>query len=105
MSKLYKSATLLVSRAYYHGGEGLENEGLRFFRSRQEYDAEAKRYGWNEGKSFKSSWCTPPVEIEALVGQKDLARFKEGNRPLTVDKVFFAAGLISKVNRIGGWQG
>lgn len=104
MSKLYKRATLLVSRSYYHGGDGLENQGLRFFRSQEEYDREAEKYDWNKGKSFKTSWCTKPVEMEALVSQKDLARFEQGH-PLTMDKVFFVSTLATKVHQVGGWQG
>jgi hypothetical protein len=104
MSKLYKQATLLVSRSYYHGGDGLENQGLRFFRSMEEYETEAEYHGWKDGKSFKSSWCTKPVEMEALVGQKDLARFEQGN-PLSMDKVFFMSTLATKVHQVGGWQG
>lgn len=104
MSKLYKPATLLVSRSYHQGGDGLENQGLRFFHSMKEYETEAEKHGWNNGKSFKSSWCTKPVEMEALVGQKDLARFQQGGH-LRMDKVFFVSTLATKVHQVGGWQG
>lgn len=104
MSKLYKRATLLVSRSYYHGGDGLENQGLRFFRTMEEYETEAEKHGWNNGKSFMSSWCVNPVEMDVLVGQKELALFQQGH-PLTMDQVFFASTLASKVHQLGGWQG
>ncbi len=104
MSKLYKRATLLVSRSYYHGGDGLENQGLRFFRSMEEYETEAEKHGWNNGKSFKSSWCVKPVEMDVLIGQKDLARFQQGH-PLKMDQVFFSSTLAGRVHQLGGWQG
>lgn len=104
MSKLYKRATLLVSRSYYYGGDGLENQGLRFFRSMEEYETEAQKHDWNNGKSFKSSWCVKPVEMDVLVGQKDLVRFQQG-QPLKMDQVFVASILASRVHQLGGWQG
>jgi hypothetical protein len=104
MSKLYKRTHLLVSRSYYHGGDGLENLGLRFFRSQDEYEQEAAKHGWEDDKpSFKSGWCVKPVEIEVLVGQKDLVRFRQG-QPLTAAQVFFTASDATKVHQIGGWQ-
>lgn len=103
MSKLYKQAVLLVSRSYYHGGDGLENQGLRFFRSMEEYRQESEKHGWDQGRSFGSSWCSEPVEMSALVGQKDLARFEQG-QPLFMNRVFFASNLASRVHVLGGWQ-
>ena len=104
MSKLYKHATLLVSRSYYHGGDGLENQGLRFFHSMEEYETEAKKYGWNNGKSFRSSWCVKPVEMGVLIAPKNLIQFQQGNS-LRMDQVFIASNLASKVHQLGGWQG
>jgi len=104
MSKLYKRATLLVSRSYYHGGDGLENQGLRFFRSMEEYESEAQKHGWYDGKSFRSSWCVKPAEMDVLIGQKDLVRFQQGHS-LKMDQVFVASTLTSKVHQLGGWQG
>ena len=104
MSKLYKRVKLLVSRGYYHGGDGLENLGLRIFRSMEEYETEASKNGWRNGKSFKCSWCVEPVEIEGWVEPKDFAKFESG-QPLNADKVLFAASLATKIHRLGGWQG
>ena len=102
MSRLEK-VTLLVSRRYHHGGDGLENEGLRYFRSMEEYQQEATKHGWNKGQSFKSSWCTKPEEIEAMVEHEALTQFKNG-QPLAMDKVFFASTEVSTVHHLGGWQ-
>jgi len=104
MSTLYKRAKIFVSRSYYHGGDGLEDQGLRFFRSQEEYDQQAEKHGWGKGKSFHSSWCMKPVEMEVLVSQRNLARFQQGH-PLTMDKVFFASTLAAQVHQLGGWQG
>lgn len=103
MSKLYKQTKMLVSRHYYHGGDGLEDLGLRFFHSMEEYEAEAMKHGWKEGGSFKTAWCTEPEELEVLVSQKDLARFKDG-QSLSAEKVFFASTLATTVHQVGGWR-
>ncbi|MDQ5957435.1 MAG: hypothetical protein QG614_410 [Patescibacteria group bacterium] len=104
MSKLYKKVKLLVSRGYCHGGDGLENLGLWFFHSMEEYEAEANKNGWKNGKSFKSSWYVTPVEVEAWVRPTDFVKFKCGE-PLNADKVLFATPLATKIHQLGWWQG
>lgn len=103
MSKLYKKVKLLVSRGYYHGGDGLENLGLRIFRSMEEYEAEASKNGWKNGKSFKSSWYVKPVEIEGWVEPRDFTKFESG-QTLNANKVLFAASLATQIHQLGGWQ-
>lgn len=103
MSELYTLTLLFVARSYHHGGHGLEDQGLRFFRSREEYEREAKEKNGNRGRSFKTSWCTEPAIVQALVRPEDLERFMAGH-PLTADQVFFRGTQISAIHRIGGWQ-
>mgnify|MGYP000987350246 CR=1 FL=1 len=104
MSKLYKKVKILISRVYYHGGDGLENLGLRIFRSMEEYETEASKNGWGDGKSFQSSWCVKPVEIEVWVEPKDFAKFENG-QTLNIDKVLFKISLATMIHQLGGWQG
>ena len=54
---------------YSHGGDGLERGGLVFFRSMHEYQRLASERNWNDptGKSFGTSWCVKPIEVEALI--------------------------------------
>lgn len=104
MSKLLKQVTLLVSRTHYHGGDGLEDLGLRFFRSQEDYDKEAEEKGWfKDDKSFRSSWCVKPVEMKAMVDPRHHRAFLDG-KPLSAAKVFFAAGDVTKVHRIGAMR-
>lgn len=104
MSKLYKKVTLLVSRAYSHGGDGIERGGLVFFRSEEEYQLLATERGWNdEGESFGTSWCVKPVLCDALVEQKYYAKFMSGSRRLTPDMVFFPGNEVQQIAAIGGW--
>jgi hypothetical protein len=103
MSKLYEKVTLLVSRSFSHGGDGLEKGGLVFFHSINEYNAMSMKHGWESGgKSYHQSWCVRPVEMEALVCQTDFTHFCDGGN-LTQDKVFFSGNKVPEVNSIGGW--
>jgi hypothetical protein len=104
MSTLYKQTTLLTSRRYYHGGSGLEDNGLRFFRSMDEYTALAKEHGWQDGVSFKSGWCTKPVPVLALVKGRRLAKFMNEGRELLMNDVFIMSSLATQVHQIGAWQ-
>ncbi len=99
MSKLYKKVVILVSRAYYHGSEGLERGGLVFFRNKEEYDYRAMRGGW-KGNSYKQSWCVKPVAVEALVYPKHYVKFLQGET-LSESQVFFSGDAVDKVSRIG----
>jgi len=104
MSKLYKKVNVLTSRAYYHGGSGLEDCGLRFFRSEKDYEEKSSEHGWQKGVSLKSSWCTPPVLVEAWISPKDWKRFMAGELELTPEKVLFAGSLVTAVHKIGDLQ-
>ena len=101
MSVLYTKASLLAARIQHHGGSGLEDGGLRFFRSQEEFDKLAKEHGWREGKSRHSSWCTEPVMTEVLVRPKVLKRFLNGGQAPTVNQVFVAASKATDVHKIG----
>lgn len=90
MSKLYKQVEILVSRAFYHGGSGLEDEGLRFFRCHTEYRAEARKHGWDSGNSFKTSWCVRPILLKALVEGRKWKQFLAGQALDQNDVAFFA---------------
>lgn len=101
MSTLLEETTLLVSRLLYHGGDGLQDMGLRFFRSHEEYKQEAETKGWHEEGSFKSSWCREPVEMKVWVNPEDLVQFKDGNKPLTAAQVFIACDRVTDMHTIG----
>ena len=100
MSKLYKKVKLLVSRGFYHGGEGLEDLGLRIFHSMEEYEVEAGKNGSNNDKSFKSSWYVKPVEIEGWIKQKDFTKFNSG-QTLDANKVLFPGSFATQIHKIG----
>ena len=104
MSILYKKVKLLVSRHYSHGGDGLERGGLVFFRSMHEYQRLASERNWNDptGKSFGTSWCVKPIEVEALIQHKHHVKFLSGEA-LSSDKVFFAGANVDMIKNIGGW--
>ena len=105
MAKLYKKVKLFISRAYYHGGSGLENCGLRFYRSMDEYKTEAEKEGWfKDESSYKSSWCTKPHEVEVLVSSKAYGKFTDGVAKLSMSDVFIPTSAATQIHRIGGWQ-
>ena len=100
MSKLYRPKKIFVSRAYYHGGGGLEDLGLRFFRSQEEYDQTAKEKGWfDDSPSFKSSWCVKPREVEVMIESRHAKAFEAG-KPLDEKKVAIPVTSLAEVNTV-----
>lgn len=96
MAKLFKKVEVLVSRRFYHGGDGLEDHDLRFFRSKEEYDELAERHSWNEGPSFKAIFCHPPVLLKVWVEARKWGPFLSGD-PLVPANVKIDISDISKV--------
>ncbi len=98
MAKLFKQVNLWISRAYYHGGSGLEYMGFRIFSTKEEYYKQAKENAWLDGNSFKSSWCVIPVEIPCWVPQKKFWKIKEGK--LGIEDVSIPLGMGYKLESI-----
>lgn len=103
MAKLYKKVTLLVSRYYDHGGDGLEKGPIGFFRNIEEYDALSAKHNWETGSSFKTSWWVRPTPIEAHVEQGVYQKWMNQRGKLSLEQVLFSADKLAKVQSVGGW--
>jgi len=102
MSRLYKRTTLFVSRRYYHGGDGLEDLGLVFYRTKEEYAHQAAQENWFDGSpSYKSGWCIQPREITVLVNGRQLKRLESGEIKRLLDKdVAFPTASLSELAKV-----
>ncbi len=104
MAKLYKKVQLLVSKHYYHGGDGVEIGPHCFFRSLDEYEMLAHRHDWESGGStLKTSWCVRPKQIEAHVDPKVYAKFLNSGE-LRLAQVLFSADKLAEIREIGCYQ-
>lgn len=99
MARSFKKNVLFISRAYYHGGEGLEDLGLRIFYSMEDYQKQAEEGGWNDDSpSYKSSWCMRPIKISCWIPTSK--RWKLDQQKLEIGDITITLAEAAELSRL-----
>jgi|AntRauTorckE6833_2_1112554.scaffolds.fasta_scaffold92301_1 hypothetical protein len=98
MARGFKQTVLFISRAYYHGGDGLEDLGLRIFYSMEEYQRQATEEGWDQRESHKSSWSVRPREISCRIPSNKFWKIAE--QALSIEDIFIPLEEAATINKL-----